>query len=237
MPKKKTGRKKKTKSTKKKKTTAVASSVTSKPKFPYTTKPNSLRKFFELIPDKPKPPKVNAETLRAWELRDTNDQTIIRVLKSLDFVDSSNQPTNKYVEFMSRENGPAVLASAIRDVWAPLFDHSHEPHRENDQTLRNYFNIHSGGGDQAMSFQVQTFKAACDHADFSKTTTKTPSTLTSTTPASETRTPQPAGSAIHIDLHIHLPENKSRRDYEYIFEDIARYIFGRDTESKESDKP
>ena len=31
--------------------------------------------------------------------------------------------------------------------------------------------------------------------------------------------------AIHIDLHIHLPENKTTRDYEAIIQDIARYIF------------
>jgi hypothetical protein len=32
---------------------------------------------------------------------------------------------------------------------------------------------------------------------------------------------------VHIDLHIHLPENKSRRDYEAIIEDIGRYIYGK----------
>jgi hypothetical protein len=32
---------------------------------------------------------------------------------------------------------------------------------------------------------------------------------------------------IKIDLHIHLPENKTTRDYEAIIQDIARYIYGR----------
>jgi len=68
-----------------------------------------------------------------------------------------------------------------------------------------------------------------DHADFKAETevgTQTPAKSGVEEAAAfnegSNRTP-----AIHIDLHIHLPENKSRRDYEYIFEDIARYIFGR----------
>lgn len=34
-------------------------------------------------------------------------------------------------------------------------------------------------------------------------------------------------AVVHINLHIHLPENKTRRDYEAVIEDIGRYIFGR----------
>ena len=32
---------------------------------------------------------------------------------------------------------------------------------------------------------------------------------------------------MQIDLHIHLPENKTTRDYEAIIQDIAKYIYGR----------
>ncbi|MCI0532049.1 MAG: DUF5343 domain-containing protein, partial [candidate division Zixibacteria bacterium] len=85
-----------------KKTAADASSsrVTSIPKFPYATTPNALRKFLQLVPQKPKPPKVNINTLQAWGLKNTNDKSIIRVLKALGLVDSNNEPTERYTEFM-----------------------------------------------------------------------------------------------------------------------------------------
>src|SRR5204863_3204668 len=118
------------------------------------------------VPLKPKPAKVNADLLKSWGLRDTNDATIIRVLKSLGLVSSSNEPTEKYVQFMSPEKGPAVLAQQIREVWKPLFESSHEPHKEDDSTLRNYFNIHSGGSEPTIARQIQPFNAAADHADF-----------------------------------------------------------------------
>jgi hypothetical protein len=133
---------------------------------------------------------------------------------------------------MTPGKGPAVLGEAVKRVWEPLFQLSHHPHKEDDERLKNYFNIHSGGSDATLAFQIQTFKAACDYADL--TTQLEPATGTENTAASPATTSVSQGKAsgegspaIHIDLHIHLPESKSRRDYEYIFEDIAKYILGK----------
>ena len=52
----------------------------SKPKFPYTTKPASLRKLLQEIPRKPKPPKIDKELLLGWGYRDANDHSVVRVL-------------------------------------------------------------------------------------------------------------------------------------------------------------
>ncbi len=215
---------------------------TTAPKFPYATTPNALRKFLELVPNKPKPPKVNADLLRSWGLKNTNDQTLIRVLKALKLVSANNEPIDRYTEYMSPVDGPGVLAKAAREVWAPLFISSHEPHREDDATLRNYFNVHSGGSESTIGLQIQTFKAVCDHADFGaepKLSGVGAAGKTGSNGAQTSGTDAHAhtgASQIHIDLHIHLPENKSRRDYEYIFEDIARYIFGRDVGGDSNDR-
>jgi hypothetical protein len=214
----------------------------SAPRFPYATTPNALRKFLELVPNKPKPPKVNADLLRAWGLKNTNDQTLIRVLKALKLVGANNEPTERYTEYMSPLNGPGVLAEAAREVWAPLFISSHEPHREDDRTLRNYFNVHSGGSEGTIALQIQTFKAVADHADFGAEPKRGGTGVSGQTMTEGSGKPgtgaqgAEGGPQIHIDLHIHLPENKSRRDYEYIFEDIARYIFGRDVGGNSNDR-
>ncbi len=204
--------------------------VTGKPAFPYCITPNALRRFLELIPNKPRPGKVNADTLKAWGLKNTNDGSIIRVLKAVGLVGSTNEPTERYVEFMSQDKGPAILAAAIKGVWAPLFESSHEPHKEDAAAIRNYFHVHSGGGERVIQLQIQTFKAVCDHADFKVTIPVRGSGSGKSGAAGLTGSEGAAGgpgTSIHVDLHIHLPENKTRRDYEYIFEDIARHIFGR----------
>jgi len=207
----------------------AADRTTTKPKFPYSNKPNSLRKFLGEIPQRPKPDKVNADTLKGWGLKDSNDYSIIRVLKALGLVNSNNEPTETWTEFMTPGKGPSALGQAVRRVWAPLFQLSHQPNKETDEKLRNYFNIHSGGSDATISFQIQTFKAACDYADLAAPGLPDPAKppgLPAAKATGESRGRSESASTIHIDLHIHLPENKSRRDYEYIFEDIGKYILG-----------
>jgi hypothetical protein len=201
------------------------------PKFSYTTAPGSLRKFLGLVPNKPKPSKFNADLYKSWGLKDTNANTITRVLRSLDLVSSSNEATPNYEAFMHKATGPAVLGARIRALYSPLFVASHSPHKESDDDLRNLFNIHSGGGEQALRLQINTFKTLCDFASFDGVAGGGATTTGIQTAANLMNAPQqtlPVNNgiaAIHIDLHIHLPENRTTREYEAIIQDIATYIY------------
>jgi hypothetical protein len=131
---------------------------------------------------------------------------------------------------MSIDGGAAVLGPEIRRVYASMFQASHTPYSENTEKLQNLFNIHSGGGERTLDQQIQTFKALCENASFDQTA----STIgVPGAPADRTPTQGLTGAGpntppvININLHIHLPENKTRRDYEDIIEDIGRHIFGR----------
>jgi hypothetical protein len=203
------------------------------PKFPYTTRPAALRKFLGEVPRRPRPAKVNQDLLASWEIRGNDATTVTRVLKALGLVSPSNEPSEAYSGFMHAGTGPAVLADRIRATYAPLFNAVLEPHKESHETLRNLFNIHSGGAPATIEYQIQTFKALCENADFSArgvpagTLLQQPvanaaavNTGSSGGPVSASNVP-----TIHIDLHIHLPENKNSRDYQYIIQDIARFIY------------
>ena len=212
---------------------------TTEPKFPYTTRPAALRKFLEQVPKRPRPSKINQPTLNSWDIKGGDANTIIRVLKTLGLVSSANEPTESYTQFMHAGSGPAVLAQRIRDIYRPLFEHSLEPHRESNEALKNLFNIHSGGAERTVEYQIQTFKALCDYADFTASGIGSGPSMAGAAPAAPVspgaRTPSGGAPGIHIDLHIHLPENKSRRDYEYMFEDIARYIYQRTPAPQDTD--
>jgi hypothetical protein len=182
-----------------------------------------------MVPQKPKPGKINQTLLKSWGFKDSNDVSIIRVLKAVGLVGADNTPTGDYVAFMHRGTGPGHLAQKIRQLYPALFESYHRPHKESADVLENLFNIHSGGASGTITQQIQTFKALCDHADF--LTTAAPSGAAAGVSETRKEVTMPgvavSGASIHIDLHIHLPGNKSRRDYEYMFEDIARYIYGR----------
>jgi Family of unknown function (DUF5343) len=211
---------------------AKKGSDSGEPKFPYTTQPKALRRLLVEIPKRPKPPKVTMDTLKAWDVSSNNNaRTAINVLKKIGLLGGSGEPTNLYVEFMKTGIGPAVLAERIKESYRVLFESSHAPQSESDEELKKLFHIHSGGGDDAMRFQIQTFKALCEHANFAAAVDGRDSRAdgargTGAAPGGnhgEQKLPP-----IRVDLHIHLPENKTTRDYEAIIQDIAKYIYGRD---------
>jgi hypothetical protein len=202
------------------------------PKFPYTTKPGSLRRLLKEIPKVPKPQKVSGTLLKSLGFKDQNDFSMIRVLKAVGLLDGNNQPSDKYASFMSLDGGGKVLASEIRRVYAPLFQASHTPYSETNEKLKSLFNIHSGGGERTLDQQIQTFKVLCEFASFDVTPQgqtpiqASPAAGGGATPILPRGGQDPSYPSVNINLHIHLPENKSRRDYEDIIEDIGRYIFG-----------
>ncbi len=102
---------------------------------------------------------------------------------------------------------------------------------EPSDELKKLFNIHSGGGAEAMRLQVQTFKTLADFANFGVADTSSGSK------DHKARDPPlaPRPAMVRIDFHlfkwtlpIHLPENKTTREYEAIIQDIAKYIYGRE---------
>lgn len=151
---------------KKKSKSAPKKNTETEPKFPYTTKPSSLRKFLQDIPKKPKPTKFTKDLVKSWGYRDANDYSIIRVLKSIGMLNASNEPTDIYTDFMSLSIGGAALAAPLRKTYEPIFAASHEPHKESNEVLQNLFNIHSGGGERTLDQQIQTFKSLCENANF-----------------------------------------------------------------------
>ena len=137
-----------------------------------------------------------------------------------------NEPTDSYSQFMNLDGGPRILGNEIRQLYGPMFAASHTPYNESAEKLKNLFNIHSGGGERSLEYQIQTFKALCENAAFDSAAapigTPAPATaLGSSIGVGPAPLMVAAGQPIvNINLHIHLPENKTRRDHEDI---IRRY--------------
>lgn len=192
--------------------------------FPYTTKPNSLRRFLELAPKKPKPPKIIGDTLKVWGFKDGNDASILRVLKKLELLSSGGETTDYYAEFMKQGTGPEALGQRVKIVYETLFQNVPNPEKASNEDLRNFFNIHSGGSEGTIKYQIETFKALADHSSFNGAGAGTEKSENSVgdSPSGSGTMQEPE---IRIDLHIHLPEGGSKTDYESIIENIARHLY------------
>jgi hypothetical protein len=217
---------------------AKGTATNTQPAFPYCDRPGTLRRFLGEVPRRPRPLKVNGEYLSGLRMGGNANATLVRVLKALGFVNEHNQPTELYAGFMHAGTGPAIMAKQVRATYPQLFAAHHRPDREPNDSLRNLFNIHSGGAERTIDLQIQTFRALCENADFDAT-----GAFVSAPAAGSVAMNQDAGGsngtgsnrvttdvstnalAVHIDLHIHLPPGKSARDYQYIIQDIARYLY------------
>ncbi|MFL6351462.1 MAG: DUF5343 domain-containing protein [Bryobacteraceae bacterium] len=206
---------------------------TGTPVFPYTTEPQALRRLLAEIPKRPKPPKMTLETLKGWNVSSSNNSnTAIRVLKNIGLLDGSSQPTDYYAAFMTPGTGSAVLGQLLQETYRVLFENSRSPQTAPTEELKTLFNIHSGGGEDAMRLQLQTFKILTEFATLTDAPASgTPSDVANSGGANPNSKPgTPRTPPVQIDLHLHLPENKSTREYEAIIQDIAKYIYGREIE-------
>src|ERR1043166_5933567 len=96
-------------------------SHTTNPKYPYTIAPKALRRFLDLVPTKPKPPKVTIATLKTWGFKSSNDTTILRVLKAIGLLGSSGETTEEYASYMNPITGAAALGRLVRETYEKLF--------------------------------------------------------------------------------------------------------------------
>ena len=93
--------------------------------------------------------------LKAWDVsKNNNARTAINVVKKIGLLNEGGAPNENYVEFMKTGTGPGVLASRLREVYGPLFEAAHAPQSELDDELKKLFHIRTGGGDDAMRFQI-----------------------------------------------------------------------------------
>jgi hypothetical protein len=149
-------------------------------------------------------------------------------LKAIGFLSGGGEPTELYTAFMKTDTGPVALGRAVRQVYKDLFEHITDPARAKSEELASFFRIHSGGSPATISLQAATFKALADSARFDESPSdadgkvEVKASSGATMHSIQSQTP-----AFHIDLHIHLPENKSRADYDLIFASIAEHILGR----------
>jgi len=191
------------------------------PRYPYTVVPKSLRRLLELIPQKPKPPKITNATLKTWGFKNSNDQGNLRVLKAVGMLSASGEPTQTYADYMKPGTGAASLGLLIRKCYEQLFQNVTTPEKAMPDELESFFNINSGGSERTIKLQIETFKALAAYATFGE---RDPLQHDETHDEGSGNF-RDSSPTIRIDLHIHLPENKTKAEYDAIFESIANHLY------------
>jgi len=135
----------------------------------YTLKPNSIPAYFDAIQDAQPPERFSLKFLENLGFTSTNDRLLIGILKDLGFLNRDGAPQQRYFEFLDRGQSKRVLADGIRDGYSDLFALNIKANNFTVEEAKNKLRTLFAGKktDLVISNIAKTFRALCDHADFS----------------------------------------------------------------------
>jgi hypothetical protein len=201
----------------------------------YTTKTGTLKAFLERVKSKDLgvPDKVTQAYLESINYKSKHDRTIIRVLKSINFIDDNGVPTQNFKDFRT-DKSKEVMANAIRKTYAELFKTYSNPVEKSRGELEDFFaKTETSVTKQTLGLYVDTFKTLCEFADFGAIS------LAKGEVAEEKEekavvgvgrqviSQAPAGITINLNVQITLPVTDDAKVYENIFKALKEQLFSR----------
>lgn len=202
----------------------------------YAVKMGSLKGFLERVKSKELevPNKVTQVYLESIGYKTVNDRPIIRVLKSIDFIDSNGVPTQKFKNFRTETSGQ-VMADSLRKTYADLFKTYAKPLEKSRGDLENFFaKTQTSVKKQTLGLYVDTFTTLCEFADFGAPSLEEAEGKTEEEieekgkKKAQAIPPMPDGFAINLNIQITLPVTDDAKVYENIFKALKEHIFKRD---------
>lgn len=201
--------------------------------FVNTQNTGNLIEIIKAIPTRGIPPKFSIEYLSSLGYTSSNDRPIANVFKFIGLVNSNGTPTEYYQKMRHQAESGIVLAAMIRQAYSDLFALYPNAHKEDDNTLKNYFASKTTVGEASLRNIIKTFQALCSCANFEAYSQAEPKQEISSVMSSQELS-QPVnvpsaplrGTEIHFDIQIHIPENQAPEVYEAIFKNLGKYVLG-----------
>lgn len=202
--------------------------------FQYTTVPGKLGDILSKIRSIGIPEKATTKWMKSIGFSSSNDNSLLAVLKFIDFCTSAGTPTDRWKNYRGNES-KAILGLAIQHGYSDLFAVYPDAHNCPESDLMSFFSTRSTAGQQVISKTVSTFKALCSLAEFGSSKaaqaigTETSSPLTSQ--STNSRPKEEAGlrhnsPEVHIDIQIHISSDASAEQIDQIFSSMAKHLYG-----------
>ena len=165
----------------------------------------------------------------------SSDRLSIGVLKSLRFLDDSGAPTRRYFEYLDASRSRAVMADAIREAYADLFQVNIRAQEMSPADVRNKMQTLTQGqmSDSVVEKMAMTFKALVGLADFDAPITPieevAPAAVAELAPLGPAvATPLPVRSPLFgglvYSININLPESRDPAVYDALFRSLREHL-------------
>ena len=191
---------------------------------PYTPLTKKISRYFAKFQDVGIPDKVSRKWLESLGYKSGNDVYIIRILKAIGFLDTSNVPTDKWRRYKDPTLASAVLAEGIRAGYSDLFETYEDAFRKDREALYAYFSSKTGKAKRTVDLMVNTFVNLCQLADFEAVPTEL--AVAPKKPELPSITPKIKGviPEIHINIQLHLPATDDPSIYENLFKSLKKHL-------------
>ncbi len=122
---------------------------------PYLAAPTNIPKALERIRKAPTPPKVTQDFVKTkLQIPSSSGNQMTAYLKRIGFVAEDGAPSALYVRYRNAKTAGAALAEAIRNAYAPLYEHNEYAHDLPDEDLRGLIVQVTGWGDDARNVDL-----------------------------------------------------------------------------------
>jgi len=200
----------------------------------YLTTVKNLDGILNAIKTAKAPPKFTQAFLESLEFKSNSDRLIIGVLKALGFLNDQGAPQDRYFRFLDQTQSDKVLAEAIEDAYADLFQVNTKANELSAGEIKNKLKTLSQGqvGDAVLDKMSMTFRALCDLADFKTSRIAHSSKSVSEVPDKvdeDDKGRKMPGERIRLDglvynIQIHLPESRDHTVYDAIFRSLRDHL-------------
>lgn len=203
---------------------------------PTIVSPKSIDRFLAVISSAGVPAKVNTNYLKSVGLKSGNDASLIRIFKSLGFLDGSGVPTEKWRAYKDSTKSRKVLGEAIKTTYSGVFAIYPDAHRKDDEAIRNWIRTETGGSDVAVQRMLSVFKTLVGNAEFEgldemgQAIAIEASPVTQTAPvgvpAQVVSTPvvSKSGPVVNVNIELQIPPTNDPVIYENFFAAMKKYL-------------
>ena len=204
----------------------------------YLTSAKNLDSILTAMQQAKAPERFTQRFLESLGFKSTSDRLVIGVLKSIGFLDDQGKPTELYFNFLDQTQSKVVLAEAIREAYADLFEVNKEAQKLDANDVKNKLKTLSQGqySDSVITKMASTFAALSKLADFkTRAPTQPVATPEPEKPRLASEVPDikqvedTSGSktnwgGLHYNIQIILPESRDPKVYDALFRSLREHL-------------
>jgi hypothetical protein len=166
------------------------------------------------------------------------DRLIIGMLKALRFLEPSGAPTQRYFEYLDQTQSARILAEAIREAYADLFELNVNAYTMTRDEVKNKLKTLTQGqfSDDVLGKMATTFVALTAQADFEAVESAEPPAKPDADERPAPRPPaaegargragaQKASFDLVYNIQIQLPESRDPAVYDALFRSLKSHLF------------